>query len=406
MSSPHYVIIGNGIAGLSAAEEARSRNPNAKITMVGNEELQTYYRASLTEWITGELNDKNLAVRTPGFYRSMAIDQVTGTVIEVHPEEKTLLFDDGKNLSYTSLCIATGGKPNKMPYDGFDKNLIITYRTIADARTIRSAVSDDKQVLIVGGGVLGLELAAGLYRLGLRKVSIIEYNKQIARPILDEFLSPWLESRIRGDGFDLHLQDSIDYVEGKTAHLSSGQVLHFDLLIQTVGITPIYPEVSGLEVGRGIRIDPDGKTNLPDIFACGDCTETFDQTNGRWQTTRIWYDCVRQGRAAGASMAGMKKPYLKKAFFNCSTIYRESYSYIGDPHGDGDIYRYENDSTHRKIRLVEDKLAGAVLINDRRGTIPIFKCIGKEVSEFGEAIAQSDFDWNALSGEDWDYLFY
>lgn len=406
MSSPHYVIIGNGIAGLSATEEARSCNPDAKITLVGNEGVQTYYRASLTEWITGELNDQNLAVRTPDFYISMAINHVTGTVLEVHPEDKTLIFSNGKQLSYTTLCIATGGKPNKILYEGLDKNLILTYRTIADAETIRSALSNDKQVLIVGGGVLGLELAAGFYRLGIKKVSLIENNKQIARPIMDEFLSPWLESRIREDGFDLYLQDSIDHVEGKTAYLSSGQVLHFDLLIQTVGITPIFPEVSGLEVGRGIRIDPDGQTNLPDIYACGDCTETFNQANGRWQTTRIWYDCARQGRAAGASMAGMKKPYLKKAFFNCSTIYREPYSYIGDPHGDGDIYRFDNDSTHRKIRLVEDKLAGAVLVNDRRGTIPIFDCIGKEVCGFGEALAHPDFEWNALSGYDWDYRFY
>ncbi len=406
MSDPHYVIIGNGIAGLSAAEEARSANPDAKITLIVNEGLQTYYRASLTEWITGELNDQNLAARTPDFYQSMAINQITGTVLEVHPEEKTLSFQDGRQITYTALCIATGGTANRIMFDGLEESLVITYRDLADAKHIRSQLSQEKHILIMGGGVLGLELAAGFKRLGLEKVSIIEYNNQIARPIMDEPLSRWLESRIKEDGFDLYLQDSIVHVDGKTAHLKSGQVLDFDLLIQTVGITPCFPSVDQLEVGRGIRIDAHGQTNLPDIFACGDCTETFNTNSGKWQTTRIWLDCARQGRAAGASMAGKTKPYYKKALFNCSTIYLENYSYIGDPHGDGIIYRYNNESTHRKVRLVDNKLAGAVLINDRRGTIPIFKCIGKAVSEFGEAIAQPDFDWNTLSGEDWDYLFY
>ena len=406
MNNSHIVIIGNGVAGVSAAEEARTRDRDAKITIIGNEGIPYYYRASLTEWIAEELSDKSLTARTSDFYHSMAIDQIEGTVAQVYPEEKQLLFEDGRRMTYTTLCIATGGKPNTIHFEGLDENQIITYRNIADARLIKSKLSHNPHVLIIGGGVLGLELAAGLKRIGVKNVAIIEYFRHIARPIMDEPLARWLEARIQTDGFHLFLNDTIDHVEGKTAILKSGQVQHFDLLIEAVGITPSFPKVTDLDIGKGIRVDEFGQTNLPGIFACGDCTETFIHSKGKWQTTRIWLDCARQGRAAGASMAGGKHPYVKKAFFNCSDIYLEQYSYIGDPHGEGEIYYYHQGSTHRKVRLVDDVLAGAVLINNRQGTIPIFESVGMDLSGFGEELAHPDFDWNTISGENWDYRFY
>ena len=406
MNPRHLIIIGNGVAGVSAAQEARKTDPQARITLIGNEPLPYYYRSSLTEWIAGELVSENIIARTSDFYEAMQIDQVSGTVEKVMPESCRLQFTDGRMMHYDALCIATGARASTIRFEGLEESQIRTYRTKADAEHIKASLLEDTRVLIVGGGVLGLELAGGLQRMGVKEVAIIEYQGHIARPILDEPLARWLEARIRADGYQVFLNNTLDHVEGQTAVLKSGETLSFGLLVESVGIRPVFPEVPGLESGKGIRIDPHGKTNLEGIFACGDCTETFDETSGYWQTTRIWYDCARQGRAAGASMAGGENPYRRKGFFNCSYIYNDLYSYIGEPHGEGTVYRYHQGDAHRKIRLVNGKLAGALLLNNRHGTTPIFHALGMDLSAYGETLAHPDFDWNALTGEDWDYRFF
>ena len=406
MHSDHLVIIGNGVAGVSAAQAARKTNSKAEITLIGNEPSPSYYRASLTEWISGELDDQNILARTPEFYDAMDIQLVSGTVQKVSPKTQNMQFDDGREMSWDALCIATGAAANIIPFEGLEENQIHTYRTKADAEYIKSKIHDQPRVLIVGGGVLGLELAGGLQRIGLQEAAIIEYLGHIARPILDEPLARWLEEKIRCDGYFVFLNDTIEQVKGDLAVLRSGKSYRFDLLVESVGIKPIFPEVPGLEKGLGIRIDPHGRTNLDKIFACGDCTETFNPKTKEWQTTRIWYDCARQGRAAGASMAGGEKPYHRKGFFNCSYIYNELYSYIGDPHGEGTVFRYAKGDVHRKIRVVDGMLTGALLIKDRRGSIPIFEALGMDVAAFDEALAHPNFDWNSLTGEDWDYRFF
>ena len=406
MTSRRLVIIGNGVAGVSAAQEARKTDPHAQLILIGDEPLPFYYRSSLTEWITGELTDQNLLARTPAFYQDMQIELVKGSAASVHAEEHRLQFSDGREMGYDALCIATGARARRIAINGLDATRVLTYRTKTDADAIQTALREAPRVLIVGGGVLGLELAGGMKRMGLPEVGLIEYQDHIARPILDEPLARWLESRIREDGYLVFLNDTIDHVDGDTAVLSSGNKCCFDLLVESVGITPVFPEVPGLEIGLGIRIDAQGRTNLADIFACGDCTESFNHKTKKWQATRIWHDCARQGRAAGAAMAGGSNPDQKQGFFNCSYIYNELYAYIGEPHGAGTVFRFDAAEAHRKIRLEDGRLAGALLVNNRRGAAAILQCLGQDVSSFGEALAHPDFDWNALSGENWDYHFY
>jgi NAD(P)H-nitrite reductase large subunit len=293
-----------------------------------------------------------------------------------------------------------------IPVEGLDSAEIITYRTLADAARIKTKLAGQPRVVIVGGGVLGLELAGGLQRIGIQNVTIIEYMGRVGRPILDETASEWLEGLIRDDGYQIFLNDTIARIDGQTATLKSGATVSFDLLVESVGITPVFPDIPGLETGKGIRVDAFGRTNLPDIVACGDCVETYDPETDRWNTTRVWRECAAQGRAAGASLAGGERPFHKKGFFNCSYMYNELYSYIGDPHGEGDVYRYESERAFRKVRVLDGKLAGALLINDRRGSTPVFNALGLELDNLTDNPANPDFDWNTLTGQNWDYRFF
>ena len=212
---------------------------------------------------------------------------------------------------------------------------------------------------------------------------------------------------MEADGVEVFINDTVARVAGQKAIFESGRSWDFDLLVEAIGITPLFPAVSGLTTGKGIRIDERCRTNLDAIYAAGDCTETRAHGADRWQSTRIWLDCARQGRVAGRNMSGGAVSLSARPFFNASLIYTFEYAYIGEPHGAaGQAYIWRAGDCYRKVRAVDGKLAGALLLGERQGSMALLKAIGQPVAKFGDAIARPDFDWNNLSGQDWDYLFY
>ncbi|MGC9348143.1 MAG: NAD(P)/FAD-dependent oxidoreductase [Anaerolineae bacterium] len=405
MTGTRYVIIGNGIAGITAAQEIRHADRGGEITIVGDEGDPYYYRASLSEWISEKNTPEKVRARTSDFYENMRFETVDGRVTAVDPDAKTAVLEDGSSLSYDRLLIATGASPNRIPIDGLEDFLV--YRTWDHARAIKERLKPGVRVLILGGGVLGLELAGALVQLGHTDIAVVQLLDFLGPPLLDEPAGEWLQRRLEADDLDIFLSDTVDHVEGQTAHFKSSKTWGFDLFVQSVGVRARYPDVPGLEVGRAIRIDEHGATNLPDIYAAGDCTETYKPGQDKWQSTRIWLDCARQGRVAGCSMTGVPASLTEYPFFNASILYDINYAYIGEPNVDrGEVYLWTTDVAYRKIRVEDGKLAGAVLIGERRGMMPIYKSIGASVAAYGDAVVRPDFAWNDLTGEDWDYLFY
>lgn len=405
MTDARYLIIGNGIAGITAAQEIRQADSTGRITIVGDEGEPYYYRASLSEWISEKNTAEKVRARTPDFYEEMQFDTVDGEVTGVDPEAKNVTLKDGASLDYDKLLIATGAAPNRIPIDGLEDFLV--YRTWDHAREIKARLQPDVRVLILGGGVLGLELAGALVQLGHHQIAVVQLLDFLGPPLLDRPAGEWLQQRLEADNLNIFLSDTVDHVEGQTAHFESGKRWDFDIFVQSVGVRAHYPEIPGLEVGRSIRVDEHGATNLPDIYAAGDCTETYKPSQDTWQPTRIWLDCARQGKVAGCSMTGAPASLTEYPFFNASILYDIDYAYIGEPNVDGgEVYLWTNDQAYRKIRVEDGKLAGAVLMGERRGMMPIYKSIGAPVAAYGDAVVTPDFAWNDLTGEDWDYLFY
>lgn len=405
MSETTYLIIGNGVAGVSAAQEIRRADPAGRILVIGDEGEPYYYRASLSEWLSGQTSDEMLPARTAAFYEQMRIEQETGRVERVEPDARRVHLTDGRSWGYDKLLIATGAQANVYPVEGLDEALV--FRTLADARGIKERVGRCGRALIVGGGILGLELAGALHKMGIPHIGVVQRSAPLGKPLLDEPAAEWLQTRMRADGLDLFVGDTVARVEGRTAHFKSGRIWDFDALVQAVGITPVFPEVPGLEVGRGIRIDAHGHTNLPAVYAAGDCTETRAPGSDLWRTTRIWLDCARQGRVAGRNMAGQESALSQQPFFNASLIYTVLYTYAGEPHGaGGEVYIWQEGDGYRKVRVVDGKLAGALLLGQRHGSMALLEAIDQPVARFGADVARPDFAWNDLTGRDWDYMFY
>lgn len=408
MTGTRYVIIGNGVAGISAAQQIREVDADGEITIIGDEGEPYYYRASLSEWISGDNTDEMVYARTPEFYRELNLDLVEGLVTAVLPDQKKLKLQNGESQAYDKLLIATGARANSFPIEGLDEDEILVYRTWDHARTLKAQVGCCGRVLILGGGILGLELAGALVQMGIEDIAIVQVLDFMGGPVLDQPAGEWLHRRLRADGVKLFISDTVERVEGDTAHFKSGRTWDFDVFVESVGIRQRYPDVPGLKTGRGIQIDEYAKTNLPDIYAAGDCTETYDPESDEWQSTRIWLDCARQGKVAACNMTGIDDSLQKYPFFNASIIYDVHYAYLGDPHGDaGEAYVWtKGTDAYRKVRVVDGKLAGALLLGNRHGLMPLYKAIGEPVASFGDDIVRPDFPWNDLSGRDWDYLFF
>lgn len=406
MSTPlTYLIAGCGVAGITAAQEIRRLDGRGRILLIGDEPY--YYRGSLSDWLAGRMTDEMLPARTPAFYNQMALDRIPGRIAQVDPDAHQVALDDGRLLAYDRLLLATGARANQIDIPGLAPEDTGVLRSWADARALVERVGCCGRALILGGGVLGLELAGALVEMGGKQVAIVQRSAYVGPPLLDAPAADWLQARIHAAGVDLFLEDTVAEVKDHRALLQSGREWVFDLLVQSIGVRPVFPPVPGLEVGRGIRIGPAGRTNLADIYAAGDCTETLVPGSDRWAPTRTWLESARQGRVAGHNMAGGKGAVLTQVpFYNASVLFDTMYSYIGDPYGKGPVHHWETPGAYRHLRLHEGRLAGALLLGDRRGSQAICRAIGQEVARYGEALARPDFPWNDLTGLDWDYDFY
>jgi NADPH-dependent 2,4-dienoyl-CoA reductase/sulfur reductase-like enzyme len=345
----------------------------------------------------------------------MRIEQLTGRVTRVDAAARQAHLENGAPIAYQNLLIATGARANTFPIEGLDE--VHVYRTLADVRAIKELVGCCGRALILGGGILGLELSGALQRMGIEQIAVVHRHDFVGGPLLDKPAAEWLQDCMRADEIALFLNDTVERVTGQTAQLQSGHRWAFDVLIESVGVTPTFPEVEGLNVDQGIQIDAHCRTNLPDVYAAGDCTETRAPGSDRWQTTRIWLDCARQGKTAGSNMAsrtsagdgasGRTHALPGAPFYNASILYTVFYAYMGEPHGEGgEVHVWQKGNGYRKVRVLDGKLAGALLLGERMGSMALLRAIGQPVAQFGSRIADPDFQFNELTGRDWDYLWY
>ena len=287
MSTTRYLIVGTGVTGINAAEKIREVDADGEITIIGDEGEPYYYRASLSEWISGDSTDAMIYARTPDYYEAMSFNLIDGLVTKVDPEAKVVRLEGGETRTYDKLLIATGARANSFPIEGLYEDEIYVYRTWDHARRLKERVGCCGRVLILGGGILGLELAGALMQMGIDEIAVVQLLEFMGGPVLDRPAGEWLQERMRADGLDLFLDDTVERVDGETAHFKSGRTWDFDLFVESVGIRQRYPEIPGLETGRGIQIDEYARTNLPDIYAAADCTETYDPDSDTWQSTRL-----------------------------------------------------------------------------------------------------------------------
>jgi len=235
-----YVIIGDGIAGNAAAEQIRKHDEEGEITILTEEDLPFYYRIRLNEYISGDINEETLLARKPDFYKEKKINIETCVrVTGADPEKQFVICDNNKKFVYDALLIATGSRSFVPPIKGSDKKGVFSLRTVEDARKIISYSKNAHNVLLIGGGLLGLEAGNALRKKG-KKVTVLEFFSRLLPRQLDEKGAEHLKKLMEAMGFSFRLGASTKEISGansvKSIILDNGETIPCDMVIISAGV--------------------------------------------------------------------------------------------------------------------------------------------------------------------------
>ena len=306
-----HIILGNGPAGVVAAETLRRVAPADDILLVGNEDEPPYSRMAIPYLLEGNIDESGTYLRkTADHFASLRITQRRGRVVAVNTEKQTILFADGEFESYDRLLIATGSHPVRPPIPGIDLPQAQTCWTLADARAIARLARAGSRVLQLGAGFIGCIIMEALVKRGVQLTVVEMGDRMVPRMMTPEagsMIKRWVEKQ----GVQVVTRAGVDRIEpGQnsplTVTLTTGDQLECDLLIVAAGVAPnvAFLEGTAVHVAKGILVDANMQTSVPGIYAAGDVAEAPDLFSGRHLVSAIQPNAVDQARIAALNMAG------------------------------------------------------------------------------------------------------
>lgn len=358
-----YVIIGNSAAGIGAVEGIRRIDRQGEITVITNEPHHTYSRPLISYLLLGKVSEEKMKYRGDGFYAENNCTLLHTVAVNVNAGAKQVVLDDGSQISYDKLLIATGSSAFIPPFDGLDTvENQYTFMSLDDAQRLGGALDKSKRVLIIGAGLIGLKCAEGI----LEKVShitVLDLAPVILSSILDWDGARLVQSHLESKCIEFRLSSGVKRFEGNTAVLDGGDTIDFDLLVLAVGVRPNTMLLSGVaEIDRGIVINGKSETTAADIYAAGDCTQTLDVSSGQTKIMALLPNAYMQGECAGINMAGGERSFEKAipmnaiGFFGLHIVTAGSYS--------GDVYAINAGGDYKRLFYSDNKLNGYILIGN------------------------------------------
>ncbi|WP_017326525.1 NAD(P)/FAD-dependent oxidoreductase [Synechococcus sp. PCC 7336] len=386
-----YIIIGAGVAGISAAEQIRRLSPDAEVQVINGEPYPFYRRLSLSTYLQGSTPLESLTVKQPEEYEALNIDVIQGRVARVEPQANRVVLTNGTPIAYTGSIVATGGHAIAPPIKGLDlKGVRLGYWDMDDTFWYEEQFKTVKNAVIVGAGVLGLELADCCNRAGLN-VMMLQLGDRLGEPLTDTAAGEILAKRVRDTGADFRLLTSATEIVGdESGHVvavraSNGEEFPADIVGVCCGIRPnaSFLEGSGILVEKGcIVVDEHLRTNFDNIYAAGDCTWVQGGMMLGRRPNRTWQVATMQGIAAATNLMGQATVYNEGLFYNAGVLYDIPYTLLGvfdPPEGQGYTSRTydpgKGDYNYFKLTFKDGKLVGALLMGRQRRTQILRKMI-------------------------------
>jgi 3-phenylpropionate/trans-cinnamate dioxygenase ferredoxin reductase subunit len=319
----HVVIVGAGHAGGSVAVFLRQNGFVGRITLIGDEPSPPYQRPPLSKaWLKGEADEESLRLRPQAFYVEHDICLCLDTRVEsVDREGRRVRLADGKSLDYDTLVLATGARARAAPFTGASLPVVLELRTVADAEKLKLALKPSARVVVVGGGYVGLEVAASAHTLGAEVVVVEREPRLLARVACAELSRFFL--RYHGQrGVDFRLARSVTSVQATgdgaaTVCLDDDKYLPADLVLVGVGAVPNQELAlaAGLRCADGVIVDLSARTDDPHIYAVGDCTRRPLPLYGKMGRLESVPNALEQAKQAAASICSLPAPNLETPWF-------------------------------------------------------------------------------------------
>ncbi len=323
MSDSTYVIVGASLAGAKAAEGLRSAGFDGAVVLVGDEPDRPYERPPLSKgYLIGKDPREKIFVHDEGWYAENRVELRLGAAATgLHRRDRQVELAGGDRIGYDKLLIATGSSPRRLQVPGAELTGIHYLRRVGDSEAIRAAVTDAGPVVIVGGGWIGLEVAAAARQHGA-EVTLVEPQPTPLYGVLGRGVGEIFASVQRANGVDVRTGAGLRGFEGDGGRvtgvtLTSGDTLPAGAVVVGVGIAPntSIAEAAGLAIDNGITVDEMLRTSDPAIYAAGDVANAYNPLLDARMRLEHWANATNQGKAAGRSMAGAGEPYAKLPYF-------------------------------------------------------------------------------------------
>jgi NADPH-dependent 2,4-dienoyl-CoA reductase/sulfur reductase-like enzyme/pSer/pThr/pTyr-binding forkhead associated (FHA) protein len=372
--SRRYLVVGDGAAGITAAQRLRQADAAARILVLSDDPNPAYYRAALTNYLLGELNEHQIWAVPADFFGVWRVERQLARVAQIDAARGQLwLTSGGRPLAYDALLLATGAGARPPPFEGAQLEGVATLRTLQDARWVMDQLLQGvRRAVVVGGGPLALEWAQALRERGAA-VTLCVRERGIMQPALDPAGSDLVLARARRAGVDVRLQTEIEAAlpgpQGRVGGVRTraGEVIACELVGVAIGVAASSGlcAAAGGRVGErtgAIVVDEHMRTSLERVYAAGDVCEHGGQVTQTWEPARM------QAAVAAANMAGGDKRYQPGALYFATRLWDLDFASIGKTSGEQEIVEAPRETgrlRYRKLVLERGRLVGALLLAER-----------------------------------------
>ncbi|HXZ03934.1 MAG TPA: FAD-dependent oxidoreductase [Ktedonobacteraceae bacterium] len=303
-----YVVVGNGIAGTTAIETLRAEDDSADIAVIADNPLALYNRPMLKDFLAGRISEDKLWMRPKSIYQDQRVYYFSGRVIHIDVIQHTIHLQNGEQVGYHRLLLATGARARQLSCAGTNLIGVTTLRTVADYKNVLNYLGYVQRVVVVGSGPLAVESVEVLVQKGYQVTHLLRYST-LWPEVLDKTASDLVLQQEWRDGVNVRIEEDIAQIVGRSGHVTGvmttkGVLIPCEMVLVAIGIEPEldYLQATGIAFGRGVKVDECMRTNAPDIYAAGDVAEVIDTEAGKPQVIGHWYPALQEGRAAAYSM--------------------------------------------------------------------------------------------------------
>ncbi len=369
----HYVILGNSAAGLTAVDAIRQRDKSGAIMLISKEPDPAYSRVALPYILSKEKNLRQITLQGDGYFQANNVETIIGAGASgLDAANKTVRLDDGRSVFYDKLLVATGSLSRVPPVNGIADADVCYHWTLADTRKLEQQMANAKSCFVIGAGFISLLTVSALIKVAPLKYTVVEIADQVMPQLLDEEGGRALECGMREKGIDVVLGDSVSAIERRNGAygvtLKCGKAHDADMIVCGTGVRPNidFLKDSGIGITSGILTNDRQETNLPDVYAAGDCAEGFDFLSGDRVVHAIWPTAIDQGRVAGANMAGDSQTYPGSLSWNVTELFGLTSASVGEfrdrPGLEPIVFHNPAANVYRKLLLDGGRIVGAVVI--------------------------------------------